>query len=70
MKQVSNWLSQFQSWAHWFAGAALSAALIYSTNEAAHKAVNQALSGAPKVAAFIASVSAVVLAFANSKKSQ
>lgn len=68
MKPVSDWLSQFKSWAHWFAGAALSAALIYSTNEAAHKAVNQALSGAPKIAAFVASAAAILLAFSNAKK--
>ena len=67
---MKNWLSQFKSWAHWFAGAALSAALVYSSNEAVHKAVNQALSGAPRIAAFIASASAILLAFANSKKSQ
>jgi len=69
MTQVKNWLSQFQGWAHWFAGVALSAAVLYGTNDAVQKAVNSALAGAPKLAGFLAAASSILLAYANSKHS-
>jgi hypothetical protein len=69
MTQVRNWFSQFQGWAHWFAGVALSAALLYGTNDAVQKAVNSALAGAPKLAGFLAAASSILLAYANSKHS-
>lgn len=69
MTQVKNWLSQFQRWTHWFAGVVISAGLAYGSNEALRKAVNSALAGAPRLAVFVASAAAVVVAYANSRKS-
>lgn len=68
MTQVKNWLSQFQGWAHWFAGVVVSVALLYGTNDAVQKAVNGALAGAPKLAGFLAAASSILLAYANSKQ--
>ena len=69
MSRITYFLSQFQGWAHWFAGAALSIALLYGNNDAVHKAVNNALAGAPKLAGFVAAAASILLAYANSKKS-
>jgi len=69
MTQMKNFLAQFKSWAHWFAGVAVSGWMIYATVPEVHAAVNSALASHPKIAGLLGSLTSIFLAYSKSQRS-
>jgi hypothetical protein len=65
---MKDFTSQFKASAHAITGAILSAFTLYASVPAIHDAVNKAAAGNSRIVGFIASASAIVLAYANFKK--
>lgn len=65
---MKNFLAQFKGWVHWFAGVVVAGAMIYSTNDAVHNAVNAAVAPHKRLAAFVTAVGGILVAYAKSTK--
>lgn len=67
---MKSYMAQFKTSFHAIAGALLTAAVLYASNQQVQDAVNKALAGHKGLVAILGAVGASALAYANSRKPQ
>lgn len=65
---MKNFLSQFKTWVHVAAGAIMTGATVYATNDAVHNAVNTIIGSNKKTVALVGALASIALTYAKSTK--